>query len=62
MTKAELAAKRDATYIPPPEKRCETCEHSNYFSNLCILVKIRNKVETKDIHPFGVCDLWEPRT
>lgn len=65
MTKAELIELREDSYQPPPmpETRCETCRHYwNYLKakyGACHAIEVRGKLVQKQVHPLGVCALWE---
>lgn len=63
LTNAGRIALREATYHLP-EKRCETCRHSNRSSDLCFLNRPGGRHDIKHtvpIDPAGLCDVWEPR-
>lgn len=62
LKKQELVVLRAATYKPPPEKRCDTCRHIGYFKTNCQAIAIRGVRQRFDVHPGGICDLWEART
>lgn len=57
MTPTERLSNRDATYIKPPSKRCETCVHC-FIGHLCCLGEPPLEMSV-EVSPAGVCDQWK---
>lgn len=58
MTKRELIQVRESTYKPPPDRRCENCQHYWHYSGSCQAIEVRGKIVLFPVHKAGICDLF----
>ena len=57
LTKKALLVIRETTYVPPLQKRCETCKHFNQYGSNCLAVIVRGMMADFQVHVAGCCDL-----